>query len=455
LTRRDELPGVLDQIRGGIAELGEGPELRIIDDPWTTPSTRPLEAINFWVHDDLLVASPDIAQIRAIAEVLDGRAEPFRGTPFHGHLAAVYDEGVEWLLGVELAPILGVLPEPTPESRHAMERSGIGDLEYLVFERRTEEGVTHHKARLSFDNPRRGVASWLAAPAPMGTLDFISPDAYMVAAFVMKEPAAVVGELLDMAGPDLRRELDSFQQREQLDLVRDFAEPLGGEFAVALDGPILPVPAIKVVIEVYDPERLQESLEWAVQRLDRALGEAGIPGVTLSQREQDGLTVHTLHLEKPGLDIDYVYVDGYLIAAPDWVLLQQAIQRREAGHVLRHSGKFRGLLPRDTQVNFSAVFYQDLGFLWGPLAGLVGGSGLLSEDQQRSLDAITAEAAASLVYAYAEEDEILFASAAQGGLFGADLGTLASLGTAGGIQQVLSSAVAGKRYHEGAIAGGP
>jgi len=33
------------------------------------------------------------------------------------------------------------------------------------------------------------MASWLAAPGPMGALEFISPDANVVAAFVVKEPS--------------------------------------------------------------------------------------------------------------------------------------------------------------------------------------------------------------------------------------------------------------------------
>mgnify|MGYP000178644013 CR=1 FL=1 len=35
-------------------------------------------------------------------------------------------------------------------------------------------------------NPRRGLAAWLAEPAPMGALEFISSEAYFAGGFVMK-----------------------------------------------------------------------------------------------------------------------------------------------------------------------------------------------------------------------------------------------------------------------------
>ena len=52
------------------------------------------------------------------------------------------------------------------------------------------------RASLGFDGPRTGMAAWLADPAPMGALDYVSPEATIVTAFVVKSPSTIVDELL-------------------------------------------------------------------------------------------------------------------------------------------------------------------------------------------------------------------------------------------------------------------
>ena len=41
-------------------------------------------------------------------------------------------------------------------------------------------GKTLSRAALTFSEPNRGIASWLAAPGPMGALEYISPNANVV-----------------------------------------------------------------------------------------------------------------------------------------------------------------------------------------------------------------------------------------------------------------------------------
>ena len=49
--------------------------------------------------------------------------------------------------------------------------------------------------------------------------------------------------------------------------------------------------------------------------------------------------------------VHYVFVDGYLVAAPQRSLLESAIQNHDSGYVLVSSPRFRNLMPADGEAN--------------------------------------------------------------------------------------------------------
>ena len=79
-----------------------------------------------------------------------------------------------------------------------LESSGFANAKYLIAQRKDYDGKASNTAELSFSGARTGVASWLAAPAPIGALDFITPNAAAVGAFVSKSPALMVDDLLQV-----------------------------------------------------------------------------------------------------------------------------------------------------------------------------------------------------------------------------------------------------------------
>jgi hypothetical protein len=162
-----------------------------------------------------------------------------------------------------------------------------------------------------------------------------------------------------------------------------------------------------------------------VERLDRQSRAAGKAGWSVTRTENGGRTVYGIGWTGSDPLVVATFVDGYLIAAPKAALLDRAIQIRSAGASLKGSPKFASLLPRDAQVNFSAVVYQDLGSLVGPLANqLVAVQGALNAEQKAAVASIAEHAQASLGYAYGEKDRIVMASHGPSGLFGIDLSTL-------------------------------
>src|SRR4030095_6441933 len=109
----------------------------------------------------------------------------------------------------------------------------------------------------------------LTAPAPMGALEFVSPQAYGVVSLVTKDALTILDEILKLLGAgNGEKALEEFRLEPGVDLRRDLVEPLGGEFLVAMDGPFLPTPSWKVVAEVYESARLQNAIERLVNQIN-------------------------------------------------------------------------------------------------------------------------------------------------------------------------------------------
>jgi ferric-dicitrate binding protein FerR (iron transport regulator) len=413
--------------------------IRIIDDPASAPEG---EAMLLWIHDGLLVASPSGAELRKVAALTAGGANPFKATPFYGRVAQDYHDGAGWLFAADLHTLVAKgQAGKTPEEQQTAEKLGVLDLDQFIIDRREIDGRAETRAALTFDQTRRGLAAWLAAPAPMGSLSFFSPDANFVSAFVVKSPVSILDEMLSIK-PELARELADVQAKHGFDLRNDLVAPLGGEIAMGVDGPLLPTPSWKMVAEVYDTARLQQTYEKVVAQLDAELRAKGKPGVRLTSEQAGGHTYYSIVSAEAKLSISYLYEDGYMIAAPSRALLEQALQLRSSGVTLATTAKFRDLLGPDGQVNVSALVYTNI----APVAKSVsqvlpGGSSNGRVSGPARLGKMLAAQGPTLYYAYAEPDRIVFAGSNQNPL-GLNLGTLASFGgMLGGMHQAEEEAV--------------
>jgi len=166
--------------------------------------------------------------------------------------------------------------------------------------------------------------------------------------------------------------------------------------------------------------------------------------VVLEQEDDGGRTYYTLRSERFPTEVHYTFVEGYLIAAPTRSLIDSAIALNGSGTSLSASSRFTSLLPRDANSNFSAVAYQNLGSVLGPLASRLAaappGAAQTSMDRQ-AVQSLVADMPPSLAYAYGEEDRIVFASTRPGGLLGSDLDVLFGLSglmkLQGSVEQVM------------------
>ncbi|MDH3283913.1 MAG: FecR domain-containing protein [Acidobacteriota bacterium] len=435
-----------------------GGDVTIVRGPTPSPVATDEGGLRVWVHDGLLALSPSWETLGKLAATrAAGDASPFTATGLHARLREGYRAGAGLIVGADLGRILGAArSHGSGEDSLVLEQLGILDAEHLIVERKRTGDRTTSLATVFFDGPRKGLAGWVARPAPMGALEFVSPEAHLAAGFVISDPAALVRDLferIEAGDGDFATHLESFEKDAGISVVDDIAAPLGGEFAFALDGPVLPTPAWRLVIEVYDEARLQRTIEWAVSRVNDDLAQTGTGGlVELTTKAIGGRDVHTLRGTGAVGELNYVYTDGYLIAAPNAALLERALQNRRNGYQLISSPAFKGLLPPDGPDNFSAVVYQSLGSLIGPLAGTIGLAGGLTEEQQTLIGELAAESQGSLTYAYGLDDRIVIASSGRGPLAG-ELSGLLGFGGLANLHRTMAGAIgASLAEHEEAVA---
>ncbi len=391
--------------------------LRLIDDPFAEQASDGVLFV--MVHQGIFAASPSLARLQEVGDLLaSGALSTFAGTRFADRIGEAYQEGVAYLLAVDVKSLIAAQVEREDEPGATDEqaffnRLGLLDVRDILVERRPAGELYETRATVGFDKARQGLASWLAEPASMGSFDFISADATVAAAFVVKDPELMVEDLFQLiqAGdPDAWEELVQFQLETGINLQQDLAAPLGGEIAFALDGPVLPQPSWKMILEVYDPARLQQTIEWALQEVNDQMAQQGESPLELVAQTSGGRTFYSVVSSRGGSEVHYTYVDGYLVAAPSRALLLNAMRFRQTGYTLQRSSKFLERLPADRRTNFSAVMYQDLGSLLAPLAERFGGSPEeLSEETRHQLEQLAGQLQSSLYYAYADSQQITLA----------------------------------------------
>ena len=435
------------------------PEIKFIENPATavaptSEGDNKREDLYVWIQDNLFAASPNLQQLQNVATALgNGNVSSFTATPFRNRIAQVYQEGAGLVVAANLEKVVASTKAERSKNadaakqESALNQLGLLSVKYFVLDQKDTNGKTHTQASLSFNDAQRGIPSWLAAPGPMGSLEYISPDANVVAGFVVKNPVSLVDDLLgvlDTVSPELRQTLDKQQSERGLNIRNDIAAPLGGEFAFAIDGPLLPTPSWKLVFEVNDPAHLQQTLEQVVDEVNKEAAKFGKGGLAWEHADLGGRTYYTLRSSDFGLlEVNYTYANGYMIVCPSRALVEKSLRSRENGLSLLRSPQFMAGLPVDGNANFSAVFYHNVAGLVP--AGLAKTAENLPSGPQQAVKAIASQMPPTLAYAYAQGDSITFAANTEGGPFGLGPATLLGMPNALEMQSIISRGMETKK----------
>jgi hypothetical protein len=216
------------------------------------------------LKDDLIAIGWDQDQLDEIAARSQGVPRPIGQNSLLASAKQVYDTGAGWMLCIDMEQIARKSVIRRRQDGGSDMPPGLEAMRYLVVERKEIAGRMENQATLNFAGRRTGLAAWLADPAPMGTLDFVSPSATVAVSMVVRRPSWMLSDLMQYAARRDRSFQDGLDSAYRHSGIRpdELAAPLGGEFTFALDGPLLPLPAWKLAIEVYDASRLQ----WMIDR---------------------------------------------------------------------------------------------------------------------------------------------------------------------------------------------
>ncbi len=395
-------------------------DVRVFDESQIAAATASAKGKSLYllVRPDFVAAAFDLGALQRFNQTA-AHGGGFTSSPFGQRVLASYQQGAEFLFAANLQAMAAesATRYPSPKRDEHLAKTGLASVQYLIAERKDVGNQPLNHAELTFNGPRQGIASWLAAPAPIGALDFISKDAAAAGAFVAKNPSQMLDDILSMAGDSAAVDMAKGESELKIRFRQDIADTLGGEVAFALDGPILPTPSWKVVLEVYSPGRLQSTIQQLIADVNDHKKETAAQ-VTLSQESSSGTTFYNIQVNESrhSFGIDYAFVDGYMVVAPSRALVMNAIGVHQSGNSLSRSNSFRSLLPQDQHADVSAVLYQNLAPVVGPAMSQ------LTPSQLQSLQQLASETKPSVVCAYGEPQAITVASASR--LFGLDLNTL-------------------------------
>ncbi len=357
------------------------------------------------VRANEVIFGEDRESLKRVNSQLNSGNDGLGNTDFGKQIQNAYDRGAGFLLAADLHRIMQEDNGKHPR-KHGQElaRSGFGDMRFLILEHRDLNGVPDNRMVLRFAGERKGIASWLANPAPMGSLDFVSPNAAVAVAFLAKEPQLMWEDILAMdSGHQSKRdaEMADTQAKLHLRLKEDLAAHFGGDGALALDGPVLPTPSWKMIVEVHDPAGLVISIGKVVDAVNQEATQKGKPGVKLTNENVGGQIFYTVESQQTGSKPMYFTFDsGYLLFGPDRAVLMNAMRTRASGDSLARSGQFKALLPKDQNTNYSALAYQNLSPILQPLLSQASG------EQAKVLQELAADSRPSVICVRGSQTEI-------------------------------------------------
>ena len=358
-VRKPELKAFLEQLVRQFPATPR-PALRVLDlQDLAVAKDAPGQQPIIFVGPDFAIGASSVAALRSFnASLSQHNPATLSSTSFGQRLTEAYAGGLSMVGAADLHSMLKLVLQENKDKELTLERTGFSDVKYLVWEHKTIGGHDISQAELSFNGPRRGIASWLAAPRQLGSLDFVSPKSVFAVSVGLTSPAQIFDDIQELASasasgsnPNPLVMAAPMAQMLGINLKDDLLNLLTGEIAIELDSTTPSAPVWRVMLGVKDLSHLQRTISTLL----------AASHIQEERSEQGGLTYYSLatpSATKP-LEIGYTFVDGYLVVGSSREAVTEAVRLHRQGGSLAKSEGFLASLPPDHAGGISALLYED------------------------------------------------------------------------------------------------
>jgi len=333
-------------------------------------SSRP-----YSVSDELMLVSDSPSHLAwAVSHLGQGASSPFAAA-----LGDRYKRGAGWLIGVDAAPVIAMA---AGDDAPPIELAGMTGVKYLFLEQRSPAGAEENEVTVTFEDARKGMASWLADGGAGGAAEYVPADALLAAYVSMRQPGQLFEELsalMSKQQPSFQTELSKLEQTLGAGFVANLSAAMGTEVAVALHGFSASGPAWTMVGLANDPAVIDSSLSKLVDTFNAALPpDEQDKRLTLAQESAGGRTWTTVKAGGFPFGATWTHDGGYIVAASDRGTAERAIATRNGGSALVWSQAFQGQLPASAGIHPAAFAWLNTKGALGILSALAPNQDALS-----------------------------------------------------------------------------
>ena len=320
---------------------------------------REFESRVFVILGRLIVSSSDKLAKATVDRLLTGNPTQFAASEFRRKIMSNVNHP-PFVMAADLGSVAADLltSGSLRSTGNTTEFLGVRGLDYLLLSPSFIGRGMNQAARLGFNGDRYGMMSWLDEPAPMRGLGFFSSDVHFFASAIVRDPSEILLQwLVLLQGADAKKEYARVSEfaAEYQDLLGAF----GGEIAVGVDNPILPVPNIKIAIEVADRKTFEAGLERLIGDMRQDWDKRSQASYMKHETYKD-YVINTLSVDGVPFAPCYAFVDDYLIAGPGPQFVRNSIDVYTSRNSIARDARLMSLLPGKSEANFSILVYQDI-----------------------------------------------------------------------------------------------